>query len=263
MSASLSWSWPRPMRARGAATGGARGGGNLRALAPLFAPEGPLGRFPGPAFCLDREGAILCANEKAYDLAQAVAGGNEGLVRALARAFEDGEASSAMAAPPATRGTWSVTFVPLGGESGGAAELVLVLGRDASLERNLRVALADSRQRYKDLVEISSDFAWETGPDGRFAFVSPRGALGFRADELVGRDPRDLLADREKDDVTNSFQTKIAREDVTVWARRADAAVACLLTSCRPIASEDGAWRGARGVCRDVTEARERDAALA
>ena len=63
----------------------------------------------------------------------------------------------------------------------------------APADHALRQALAESRQRYKDLVEISSDFAWETGADGRFVFVTPRGALGWRAAELVGRDAVSFL----------------------------------------------------------------------
>src|SRR3546814_1488318 len=58
-----------------------------------------------------------------------------------------------------------------------SSDLALLLGRDVTLERSLRAALVESRQRYKDLVEISNDFAWETDGEGRFAFVSPRGAL--------------------------------------------------------------------------------------
>ncbi|MEX2643821.1 MAG: hypothetical protein WD270_10230, partial [Acetobacterales bacterium] len=66
-------------------------------------------------------------------------------------------------------------------------EAALVLLRDQSLEGRLRAALVESRQRYKDLVEVSSDFAWETSVDGSFAFVSPRGALGRQPDGLVRR----------------------------------------------------------------------------
>jgi len=73
--------------------------------------------------------------------------------------------------------------------------VALVLGRDVTLERSLRAALVESRQRYKDLVEISNDFAWETDAEGRFVFVSPRGALGYPATELVGRPAAELLLD--------------------------------------------------------------------
>ncbi|HEY6335184.1 MAG TPA: hypothetical protein VI113_04790, partial [Alphaproteobacteria bacterium] len=66
---------------------------------------------------------------------------------------------------------------------------------DPVLEQRLRAALIESRQRYKDLVEISSDVAWETRTDGSFAFVSPRGALGYRAAELVDRPASGFLVD--------------------------------------------------------------------
>ena len=44
---------------------------------------------------------------------------------------------------------------------------VALFGRDVTLDINLRDALAESRQRFRDLVDISSDFAWETGTEGR------------------------------------------------------------------------------------------------
>ncbi len=74
---------------------------------------------------------------------------------------------------------------------------VLLLARDATLERNLIEALARSRQLFRDLVQCSSEFAWETTPDGRFGFVSPRGALGFAAAELAGRPSQEIAADAE------------------------------------------------------------------
>ncbi len=47
-----------------------------------------------------------------------------------------------------------------------------------------------------------------------------------------------------------------------MWLFDADGKPACLLTSCVPVVDEHGTWQGTRGVCRDVTQARERDAAL-
>ena len=165
---------------------------------------------------------------------------------------------------PDTRATVSVTILPLGGASGtGPAEAALLLGQDMTLMRNLRAALTESRQRYKDLVEISSDFAWETDTSGKLVFVSPRGALGFRADDMVGRDPAALFGLESNDEAVRSFVTTTLCDDVTMWAHRADGTNACLLVSAVPVTTEAGEWRGASGVARDVTAARERDAALA
>jgi PAS domain S-box-containing protein len=138
-----------------------------------------------------------------------------------------------------------------------------VLARDLSLDGHLRVTLVESRQRYKDLVEISSDFAWETGQDGAFAFVSPRGALGWTPTDLVGREANTFLIGHEGRDEDSPFTATRRIEEAEVRFRRADGSVAILEASCGPVLDRDGRWLGARGVCRDVTVERERDAALA
>ncbi len=140
-----------------------------------------------------------------------------------------------------------------------------------AMDARLREALTESRQRYKDLVEISSDFAWEVGPDGHFVFVSPAGALGWRADDLLGRAPGQFLKNPapETEPVSilsaaaNPFLSRYPLESGEVWFNRADGSLACLAISVRPVTGKDGRWAGARGICRDVTEDRERDAALA
>ncbi len=129
---------------------------------------------------------------------------------------------------------------------------LLILGRDATLERQLRSTLTESRQRYKDLVEISSDFAWETGTDGRFIFVSPRGALGMPADQLVGRHPRDLALSNDGD-LPLPFDTRRPVDRAELWLRGTDGAPVYLQTSAKPLYDTNGIWTGARGVCQDLT----------
>ena len=142
-------------------------------------------------------------------------------------------------------------------------ETVLVHASDVTPDRTLRDTLIESRKRYKELVDISSDFVWETGPDGRFVFVSPRGALGHAADQLVSRDPAEFFPDGALLGVDSPFSTRSDVTDVDLWFRRADGGTALLQTSARPIVNARGEWAGARGICRDATEAHLRDAALA
>ncbi|NKD85407.1 diguanylate cyclase [Haematospirillum jordaniae] len=138
----------------------------------------------------------------------------------------------------------------------GDGATVLVLARAVTLNQGLRVALATGRQRYKDLVEISSDFAWETGIDGRLVFVSPRGALGYPAASLIGRSMADFVLDPEAD---FPFVTRSSVANVVIWMRRADGGRACVNVSARPVFDDDGQWGGARGICRDITCEQERD----
>jgi diguanylate cyclase (GGDEF)-like protein/PAS domain S-box-containing protein len=139
----------------------------------------------------------------------------------------------------------------------------LLFAKDVSLEHNLRAALMDSRQRFKDLVEISSDFAWEVGADGYFIFVSQRGAVGYEPDELIRKHCDEIVLKRDKKHSQNPFLSKTKLEREETWVLRPDGEPACLMVSCVPLFDEKNNWVGARGVCRDITEERERDAALA
>ena len=232
--------------------------------------------YPGPAVLVDAGGAILAANGHA----QALLDQNEGWWAEMApwRVAAGAEASDEEAEYPVSfeRGngievmTWRA--VRLG------ARNLLLLGRDtalehhlrqrlhlatqhASVDRHLRETLTESRQRYKDLVEVSSDFAWETDREGRFVFVSPAGALGWAAGQLVGNLPRDVLA--VDDDLPSPFEALRPVERLELWMRAADGAAACMEVSAKPLFGLQGEWCGARGVCRDLTEQVTRAAELA
>ncbi len=219
-----------------------------------------LAAYPGQAVVLDRQGRVLAANEHAEPLATAV---TEGRLESLVHLLAPGGAAGVVETLPVGGGGRLIVELSALPASDGR---ILVLGRDVTLERNLRSALVESRQRYKDLVEISSDFAWEVGPDGRFAFVSPKGALGYSADELVGRKPQDYVVRREhqpeETDGDSLFSSPMAMADADVWMRQADGSQACLVASSTPLRGEGNEWRGSRGVCRDITQERLRDAAL-
>ncbi|MGE4278596.1 MAG: diguanylate cyclase [Magnetospirillum sp.] len=212
-----------------------------------------LAAYPGAALVLNADGMVLLANDRAALLLDAIQAGHIS------------DLPSHVTAPRPTivslrTGTNTVVLelVVLPTDSAD----YLVLSRDVTLERNLRSALVESRQRYKDLVDISSDFAWEVGADGRFVFVSPKGALGFSADELVGRDPGEFVVETPAEAETAPFASALSLEDVEVWMNQADGSQACVLASSTPIRGESGEWLGARGICRDITQERLRDAAL-
>ena len=135
----------------------------------------------------------------------------------------------------------------------------VALCRDSSLEHNLRSALMESRQRYKDLVESSSDFTWECDSEGTFIFVSPGGAWGYEADELIGRRGDTLLLEHEDD---SPFTARRPIEDMEIWLRSKTGHDICALVACIPLYSDDDEWRGARGLCRDITTLRERERKL-
>jgi diguanylate cyclase (GGDEF)-like protein len=140
----------------------------------------------------------------------------------------------------------------------------LALLRPLDFEKALRRSLIESRQRYKDLVEIASDFTWETDVEGRFSFISPRGALDWTASELVGRPVAEFLAGGGgAAEIPPVFRARVTCEDGDVWFRRADGASDCLVIAAVPRVDATGVWLGARGLGRRITEQwqRDRDAA--
>lgn len=223
--------------------------------------------YPGPALLLDQTGKPLIANAKGSGLEKALAGGAVAEIDTLiGKAMESASIASATLTIATSRGelVLEVTALPIL-DSNGAIVKILVLARDLTMERNLRSTLVESRQRYKDLVEISSDFSWEVDAQGRLIFVSPQGALGFKPDELVGRDVREFVIDA--DDYTPfPFTTTRKLDHVEMWMTNKDGTTACVVVSALPLVKNDDeneTWIGCRGNCRDVTEERESEAALA
>ncbi len=140
-----------------------------------------------------------------------------------------------------------------------AAPLVFLFGRETTVEHNLTNALVDSRQMFKDLVSCSTDFAWETDNNGNFIYVSPKGILGYTAFELNGRNAQEMIIGAE---TRNPFDTLDKVTEMELWLKRADGSMACLLVSAVPVLDSHATWQGARGVCRDITHIREKEALL-
>lgn len=212
-----------------------------------------LAALPGAALLLDAAGGATPLNAAGAALAKAA---DRRLLQALAgpaAAACAGDAARTVPLAPIDPG--EALLLPLARGAG-----VLVLLRDAPLERNLREALVESRQRYKDLVEISSDFAWETDAEGCFVFVSPRGVVGWPPEALLGRSAADFLAEAGE---SNVFAAAAAVTDAELWFRRPDGGSARLGLAAVPLIDAEGARRGARGIGRDLTVERERADMLA
>ncbi len=122
------------------------------------APDDTLAACHAPAALLDPEGRVVALSPAAVELMREIA-----LEPAMARIAE----AIATLAHPQGPADVSVTLPGADGAAKRCLELVLLpydaadrsllLMRDISLEHNLREALAESRQRFKDLVEASSD----------------------------------------------------------------------------------------------------------
>ncbi|GEM_PF-2708047 len=119
--------------------------------------------------------------------------------------------------------------------------------------------LRRSDEKFRGLVETSSDLVWEVDEDLRYTYVSPkvRDMLGYQADEVLGRYLWDFMEPEEARRVRAEFMRAAAEgsplglfENVNV---RKDGTCVVVETSAAPVFSADGAFSGFRGVDRDIT----------
>lgn len=127
----------------------------------------------------------------------------------------------------------------------------------------LRDALLESRQRWRDLVTMAADIAFETDADGRFVFVAPEMVFGWPATTLLGLRAEDLLAGSGPSAGFNPFRLTSAVRRRRAWLRRPDGTSICLAFAVAPLMDGEGRIVGARGVGQDVTEQDTYDAAIA
>jgi hypothetical protein len=87
--------------------------------------------------------------------------------------------------------------------------------------------------------------------------------VGYPAQSLLGHSPLEFFAEPEADFTATPFAAREPVSEIDVWFHRADGTVACLVATAVPLFGPEGDWCGARGVCRDISETRDREAALA
>ena len=129
-------------------------------------------------------------------------------------------------------------------------------GRDDGCE--LRLALVESRQRWRAFGALAADLAFETDRAGRLSFVAPDTVLGCPASMLLGQDPAVLLLDRAG---PNPFCAGPPRR--RAWLRGPDGQATCMEVTVEPVLDGRGHPCGLRGVAVDVTERERKDAAAA
>ena len=157
--------------------------------AVLELPLAAMADYPGTVVVIDRYGKPAAAIGRAALVEVLEASGRwPELVAASDRVVVNGSATIVVLGD-GPESPIEATLLPL------SSTQVLALLRPLDFEKALRRSLVESRQRYKDLLEIVSDFTWETDDEGRFTFISPLGALDWPASELVGRPVVEFLAD--------------------------------------------------------------------
>ena len=134
--------------------------------------------------------------------------------------------------------------------------------RSPSLDRSgATEALAQSRERWRDLARMAFDLSFETDADGRFTLLSPDRAFGWPMQALLGLPAAGLFVQPPG---TTGFdpsgvQGLLPQGSATLrrhrtWLRCADGSVAAVLLSCDVVRDRDGLPAGIRGAIEDIGE---------
>ena len=126
----------------------------------------------------------------------------------------------------------------------------------------LQAALLDSRERWRDMVLLAADFAFETDDSGRLVFVAPDDVLGWPAAMLLGQPAELLLADASEAGF-NPFRPQGAVRRRRGWLRAAGGQFVCMSFAAAPLYDAAGRIVGARGVGQDMTDQDNHDGAVA
>lgn len=128
--------------------------------------------------------------------------------------------------------------------------------------------LQQSEERFRILVETTTDWFWEVDENAVYTYSSPkiRDILGYEPEEILGKTPFALMALEEADRVAHIFAPyATSRRPFNLLENtnvHKDGHLVVLETSGIPIFDVKGVFRGYRGIDRDITERKQAEQAI-
>lgn len=149
--------------------------------------------------------------------------------------------------------------VPILNQRGEPAYL-LGISEDITERKRREKLLRFSEERFRSLVEATSDWLWETDAQGMYTYASPKvkDILGYEPSEVLGKTPMMLMPSAEAERMTKiMFQYFMDAKPFTAFENlnlHKEGREVVLETSGVPILDENGILTGYRGVDRDITK---------
>jgi diguanylate cyclase (GGDEF)-like protein/PAS domain S-box-containing protein len=139
---------------------------------------------------------------------------------------------------------------------------------DMTERRKMEERLRASEEKFRSLVETTSDCIWELDAQGRFTYLSPKfqDMTGYAPAEFLGRSPLDILPEDGVQETREQMSTMIAAQQpfstfqqpvLHREGRRMTVEVSGI-----PLISADGQCHGWRGITRDITERKRLEGVL-
>ena len=157
--------------------------------------------------------------------------------------------------------SFDIMCYPIQNSDGSISKMEII--RDITEHKKTETALQDSEDKFRTLVEVTSDWIWEVNAKGIYTYVSPmvKKILGYTPKEIVGKTPFDLMPpdEAEKNEVIfkNLVETGKPITEVENVCIHKDGRRIVLETNGVPIIDAAGKITGYRGMDRDITKRKQ------
>jgi len=144
----------------------------------------------------------------------------------------------------------------------------VMLARDITKRKLAEEQLRQSKQRFQNLAETTSDWIWEVDTDGVYTYTSPgvKRLLGYEPQEIIGKRPFDFMPPKEQKRVSKDFKEYIKNQQPFIvyenTAIHKDGHRVIIETSGVPFFDEAGKLVGYRGIDRDITKRKQSEKKL-
>lgn len=139
---------------------------------------------------------------------------------------------------------------------------------DITDRKKIEVACKESEERFRGLVESTSDWIWQVDQNAVYTYVSPKikDILGYAPEEVLGKTPFDLMPKEESNKNAEKFENitknKESFSGLENWNINKNGKLVLIETNGVPILNPDGDLIGYRGIDRDITERKKTEQSL-
>ena len=140
--------------------------------------------------------------------------------------------------------------------------------RDITEQRQARVLLAEREQRFRDVLEASGEYVWETDAGWRYTFLSERveAVLGHARHQMLGRMPREFMPLDEARAMDAWFAQRAAHaegfRDLTHRSLTKSGRLIWQSVTGVPVFDAAGRLAGYRGTGADITARKQAEARI-
>jgi PAS domain S-box-containing protein len=126
--------------------------------------------------------------------------------------------------------------------------------------RRVRESLRESQERFRHLIETTSDWVWEMNDRGVYTYVSPkiRDILGYEPEEVLGKTFFDFMPREEARRAADAFVSLTRNQKPFMTYQNSflhkTGRIVIIETSGVPVFDQRGVFAGYRGIDRDVTQ---------